>query len=96
MKFGIVPINLREFTDPEMVIPFVQKAEAFGYESVWTAEHVIIPKQYDSVQTRRADHRPLGCPDLHRLGHHDTPAGHRGQYSAPDEPALFGQMGLVD
>ena len=49
MKFGIVPINLGEFTDPQVVIPFVQKAERLGYESVWTAEHVIIPKHYDSV-----------------------------------------------
>ena len=55
MKFGIVPINLREFTDPEMLIPFVQRAEALGYESVWTAEHVIIPKQYDSVYPYNPD-----------------------------------------
>src|SRR4030095_10755621 len=32
-----------------MLVPFVQRAEAIGYESVWTAEHVIIPKQYSSV-----------------------------------------------
>lgn len=49
MKFGIVPINLQEFTDPEVLIPFVQRAETLGYESVWTAEHVIIPKTYTSV-----------------------------------------------
>jgi probable F420-dependent oxidoreductase len=49
MKFGIVPINLGEFTDPEVMTAFVQKAEALGYESVWTAEHVIIPKTYTSV-----------------------------------------------
>lgn len=49
MKFGIVPINLGEFTNPDMLIPFVQRAEALGYESVWTAEHVIIPKEYSSV-----------------------------------------------
>jgi len=55
MKFGIVPINLREFTDPEMLMPFVQRAEALGYESVWTAEHVIIPKQYDSVYPYNPD-----------------------------------------
>jgi hypothetical protein len=30
MKFGIVPINLQEFTNPEVVIPFVQRAEALG------------------------------------------------------------------
>ncbi|MBI3302641.1 MAG: LLM class flavin-dependent oxidoreductase [Deltaproteobacteria bacterium] len=49
MKFGIVPINLQEFTNPEVLIPFVQQAEALGYESVWTAEHVIIPTAYTSV-----------------------------------------------
>jgi len=49
MKFGIVPINLRSFTVPEVLIPFVQRAEALGYESVWTAEHVVIPKTYTSV-----------------------------------------------
>ena len=49
MKFGIVPINLDVFTEPEMLVPFVQRAEAIGYESVWTAEHVIIPKAYSSV-----------------------------------------------
>ena len=49
MKFGIVPINLSEFTNPDVLIPFVQRAEALGYESVWTAEHVIIPKEYTSV-----------------------------------------------
>lgn len=63
MKFGIVPINLREFTDPEMVIPFVQRAEALGYESVWTAEHVIIPKQYDSVYPYNPDGKLPFKPD---------------------------------
>jgi alkanesulfonate monooxygenase SsuD/methylene tetrahydromethanopterin reductase-like flavin-dependent oxidoreductase (luciferase family) len=63
MKFGIVPINLREFTDPEMLIPFVQRAEALGYESVWTAEHVIIPKQYDSVYPYNPDGKLPFKPD---------------------------------
>jgi len=49
MKFGIVPINVDVFAEPDMLAPFVQRAEALGYESVWTAEHVIIPKQYSSV-----------------------------------------------
>jgi hypothetical protein len=48
MKFGIVPIHVQEFTTPELLIPFVQRAEALGYESVWTAKHVIIPKTYTS------------------------------------------------
>jgi hypothetical protein len=32
MKFGIVPINKGEFTDSEVLISFVQLAEAVGYE----------------------------------------------------------------
>ena len=55
MKFGIVPINLREFTAPDVVLPFVQRAEALGYESVWTAEHVVIPTSYASVYPYNPD-----------------------------------------
>ncbi len=49
MKFGVVPINLQELTNPDLLVPFVQKAEALGYESVWTAEHVVFPVEYTSV-----------------------------------------------
>ncbi|MCH9671671.1 MAG: LLM class F420-dependent oxidoreductase [Gammaproteobacteria bacterium] len=49
MKIGIVPINLGEFSHPETLVPFVQEAEALGFESMWTFEHVIIPSQYESV-----------------------------------------------
>ncbi|PON13662.1 hypothetical protein C2W62_33175 [Candidatus Entotheonella serta] len=49
MKFGVVPINLQELSDPDLLIPFVQQAKALGYESVWTAEHVIFPKEYASI-----------------------------------------------
>ena len=104
MKFGIVPINLGEFTDPQVVIPFVQKAERLGYESVWTAEHVIIPKHYDSVypynpsgkvavSARCLNHRPAGRPDLYRRSNQPSAARHRGQYFAPDQSSVSGQMG---
>lgn len=63
MKFGIVPINLREFTDPDVVVPFVQRAEALGYESVWTAEHVVIPTSYASVYPYNPDGKLPFKPD---------------------------------
>ncbi len=63
MKFGIVPINLHLFADPDVVIPFVQRAEALGYESVWTAEHVIIPKTYTSVYPYNPDGKLPFPPD---------------------------------
>lgn len=49
MKIGLVSINVGDFAHPEQLVPFVQKAEGLGYESVWTIEHVIIPKDYQSV-----------------------------------------------
>lgn len=33
MKFGVAPINLQDLTDPDLLIPFVQRAEALGDES---------------------------------------------------------------
>ena len=64
MKFGIVPINIAEFTNPELVIPFVQRAEALGYESVWTAEHVIIPTTYESVYPYHPSGKLRFAPDI--------------------------------
>ena len=49
MKIGVVPVNLGEFTDPDVLTSFVRRAESLGYESVWTFEHVIVPGRYDSV-----------------------------------------------
>jgi probable F420-dependent oxidoreductase len=42
MKFGLIPINVG-VTAPEQIIGTVQTAEAAGFESVWTFEHVMIP-----------------------------------------------------
>jgi len=42
MKFGIIPINVG-VAAPEQIISIAQTAEAAGFESVWTFEHVMIP-----------------------------------------------------
>ncbi len=47
MKFGLVPINIG-VASPEQMITTAQTAEAAGFESVWTFEHVIVPVDYDS------------------------------------------------
>ena len=106
MKFGIVPINLGEFTDPQVMTAFVQKAEALGYESVWTAEHVIIPKHYDSVYPYNPSGKVPFKADasiidplvaLTFIASATTPSATRygSQYSVSNESAVFGQMGLV-
>ena len=34
MKFGIVPINVDVFAEPDMLVPFVQRAEALNEENL--------------------------------------------------------------
>jgi len=47
MKIGLIPVNIG-VESAEQMIGLAQLAEASGYESVWTFEHVIIPLDYDS------------------------------------------------
>jgi probable F420-dependent oxidoreductase len=47
MKLGLIPVNIG-ITDPAMLIGTAQQAEALGYESLWTFEHVIVPVEYES------------------------------------------------
>ncbi|MGI9283852.1 MAG: LLM class F420-dependent oxidoreductase [Pseudomonadales bacterium] len=47
MKFGLIPINVGT-KSAEEVVGLAQLAEAAGMESVWTFEHVMVPRNYDS------------------------------------------------
>ncbi len=47
MHFGIIPINI-EVSGLDQIIAVAQRAEALGIESVWTAEHVIVPVDMES------------------------------------------------
>ena len=49
MKFGIVFANTGPFTDPAKAVVFARAAEAAGFESLWTVEHVVVPDNYESV-----------------------------------------------
>ena len=40
---GIFGINMGEMADPATMIRVAQEAEAAGYESVWTGEHIVLP-----------------------------------------------------
>ena len=46
MKFGLIPVNIG--VQPEQLVGLAQLAEASGFESVWTFEHVIVPVDYQS------------------------------------------------
>ncbi len=47
MKFGLIPVNIG-VTGIEQMTGLAQRAEALGFESAWTFEHVIVPVDYQS------------------------------------------------
>lgn len=48
MKFGLMFANAGPFGLPDRAVHLAQAAEACGYESLWTVEHVVVPKGYQS------------------------------------------------
>jgi probable F420-dependent oxidoreductase len=49
MKFGIAFANIGPMTFPEGAASIGQAAEASGFESLWTVEHVLVPANYQST-----------------------------------------------
>ena len=49
MDFGIAFANTGPFTRPDAAAEFAQAAEAAGFESLWTVEHVVVPVGYEST-----------------------------------------------
>jgi probable F420-dependent oxidoreductase len=48
MKLGILFANVGPFGQPEGLVNLAQTAEGAGFESLWTVEHVVVPKGYES------------------------------------------------
>lgn len=49
MKFGIAFANTAGWAEPAGAVEAAQLAEAAGFESIWTVEHVIFPDNYTSA-----------------------------------------------
>jgi hypothetical protein len=43
MKLGLFAINYGTCADPEVAVRVARHAEAAGFESVWTGEHIVLP-----------------------------------------------------
>src|SRR5262245_18093670 len=43
MKMGLFAINYGTCADPKMAVRVARHAEAAGFESVWTGEHIVLP-----------------------------------------------------
>ncbi len=48
MKFGLRYASLGRYADGPAAIELAQAAEAAGFESIWTVEHVVVPHAYRS------------------------------------------------
>lgn len=50
MKYGVIaPYAVGRIEDGTYAAEFARMAEEFGFESIWTVEHVLMNLQYDSV-----------------------------------------------
>jgi probable F420-dependent oxidoreductase len=48
MEFALIFANTGPFSDGAAAVAMAQAAEAAGFESLWTVEHVVVPSGYDS------------------------------------------------
>jgi probable F420-dependent oxidoreductase len=48
MKFGLRYASLGRFGKGPAAVELAQAAEAAGFESIWTVEHVVVPRAYQS------------------------------------------------
>lgn len=63
MKFGMAFANTGPFTAPAAAAALGQAAESAGIDSLWTVEHVIVPKEYESTYPYSANGKMPGTHD---------------------------------
>lgn len=49
MRFGVAFANILGFSGPAGAVAMGQAAEAAGFDSIWTVEHVLVPAGYQST-----------------------------------------------
>ncbi|MCU1455690.1 MAG: putative F420-dependent oxidoreductase, Rv2161c family [Acidimicrobiales bacterium] len=61
MQFGIAFANAGPAADPAVAVACAQAAEAAGFDSLWTVEHVLVPAGYESTYPYdKSGKMPLG------------------------------------
>jgi probable F420-dependent oxidoreductase len=64
MKFGIAFANTGPFTQAHEATRFARAAEAAGFESLWTVEHVVVPSNYGSEYPYSPTGKMPGADDM--------------------------------
>ena len=56
MKFGLRYASLGKYSNGPAAVELAQAAEAAGFDSIWTVEHVVVPAPVPvaATRTRRA------------------------------------------
>jgi probable F420-dependent oxidoreductase len=49
VKFGVAFANIGPYVDPERACELARAAEAAGFESIWTADHIVVTAGYRST-----------------------------------------------
>ena len=63
MEFGLAFGNTGPFVDPDAAAQLGRAAESAGLDSLWTVEHVIVPKEYQSSYPYSANGKMPGSHD---------------------------------
>jgi probable F420-dependent oxidoreductase len=66
MKIGLIPVNIGA-PNAQAMVGMAQRAEALGFESVWTFEHAIVPIDYQSKYPDSPDGKMGVSPDANFL-----------------------------
>ena len=45
MQFGLHSINIGPYSSPEIIREVARAAEAAGFDSIWTGDHIVLPEQ---------------------------------------------------
>ncbi|MGO9451204.1 MAG: LLM class F420-dependent oxidoreductase [Candidatus Binataceae bacterium] len=64
MKLGLMFVNSGPFAQPPLFAHLAQAAERFGFESIWTVEHVVIPQDYKSPYPYSTSGKIPGSEDV--------------------------------
>ncbi|WP_419946463.1 LLM class F420-dependent oxidoreductase [Candidatus Poriferisodalis sp.] len=63
MKFGMTLANTGPQVDGATAVAYAQEAEAAGFESLWTVEHVVVPEGYQTPYPYAEDGKMPGKRD---------------------------------
>jgi probable F420-dependent oxidoreductase len=64
VKFGLIAANTIPFADPIPALALAAGAEAAGFDSIWTVEHVVWPKAYESAYPYHPTGKMPGRPSI--------------------------------